>query len=91
MKDPGIERTIEAAIPELKLALRSIVEGSAVQIFTLADGVNQSTGVRSKILCFVVNDLSGAILEGTARGIEDSQKLLNEKMAQLAKRQGAAS
>jgi hypothetical protein len=69
-----IDRVIQAAEPELRIALRSVlVDHIPIHEFTIADNPNSQTGSRMKIECFLAMEPAAVILEGTARGNESSK------------------
>jgi len=59
--DVMIDRVIEAAIPD---------------IFTLADGTNSQTGIRSRVECILAHGVFVPVIEGAARGIDEYQRNL---------------
>lgn len=90
MPEKDLERCINAVLPELKVALRSIVNnGKASDAFTLLEWTqNSHGGVKSKIVCIVAVDTLAAVLEGTLQGVQQSNELY---AAQVARMKGLAS
>lgn len=83
MSPEQVDRVVKAAIPELKIALESVLENGAVHIFTLADATNSKTGIKTKLVCFIALDAPAAILEGTLKGIEEAQEINIRNFRQL--------
>ena len=82
--DQMIDRVIQAAEPELRIALRSVlVDHIPIHEFTIADNPNSQTGSRMKIECFLAMEPAAVILEGTARGNESSKIVLNLHCRQI--------
>ena len=83
MTDSQIDSLIERVKPELRTAFKALISGTGVHIFNFADGANSSSGVKSKIVCFLAHEAPAAILEGTAQGIDAAQKVFLSQMRTL--------
>lgn len=83
MTEEQLDRVIQAAIPELKVALRELLSGHAFHIFDIAAGHNSRTGVKSKIVIVLAQEAPGAVLEGCCRGMEESGKIFERQMGEI--------
>lgn len=88
MSDEQIDLVIAAAVPELKVALRGVLKGETVHIFNLADGRNLSTGIETKVVCFVATEAPAAVLEATARGLDKASEISVRAFKALASKWG---
>lgn len=85
MTSEQIERCIDAAIPELRTAIKTMIENQeGIHIFDIWSGRNSKTGIESKMVCFIAVDELALVLEGAAKGIGESQKLQMDRLKQLA-------
>jgi len=89
MTDDQIDNLIDRVKPEIRVAIRAILDGQAVHIFTLLDGRNSQTGARTKLIMFVAHEAPVALLEATANGMNEMagiyQRIMAEAQAGLAK------
>jgi len=79
ISDEQLADLVDKVKPDLVIALRAIMSGELVHIFDFADGKN-SQGIRSKVVLFMAEEISAAILEGTARGLQESAKIWQARL-----------
>lgn len=85
MSPQQIDRVIQAAVPELKIALESLLKtGAAAHTFTLAEGTNSATGIKTTVVCFIALEGAAAIIEGTLQGLAKAQEINLRVYEQLA-------
>lgn len=73
-RDEQAERVIEAAIPQLRDALKGLlVCGDTLHIFVLDLATGRGQG-EAKIVCFIADECTALVLEGAARGIDAANK-----------------
>jgi hypothetical protein len=77
-KKEMIDQCVAAMVPELKIALDSVMSGEACHAFTALDAANTASGLKQKIVCFLAFEYFADILEGTARGVDTAQKNVQE-------------
>ena len=66
-----LDRTIEAAIPEIRQALIMVLSRrAACDHFTIAKFSNKTPGFNGAIRCFIAEETIALILDGTSEGIE---------------------
>lgn len=79
MNDQQIEAFIERIKPDLKVAMKSLLSGKTVHMFDFAEGTN-SAGVRQKVVLFLANEPTAAILEGTVKGLDEAGRIITEQL-----------
>lgn len=88
MTDEQIDKLVEHMVPELKIAIRGVLNGEPVHAFAVAEGVNLETGVRTRLECFLATEclaiLIEAVLQGTNAAAIRGQELVRQ--AQEAQR-----
>jgi hypothetical protein len=83
--DAEIERVIEVAIPELREALKTVMQDhNPIDCFDIAKGTSSKTGVKTRYVCFIAHEFAACILEGTMKGIGDSMKAQMDLAASLS-------
>ena len=71
MTDEQIEQLIEHGIPELRVALKSMLrEHMVCHAFDFAVGTNAQTGIQSKIVVIMALEPVAMLLENCARGVK---------------------
>lgn len=85
MTDTQLDTLIDCMKPDIKIALKAILNGESVHIFDFAQGTNTETGMKTKIQLFMANELAGAILEGTTQGIDKMAKIFMSTIASTQK------
>lgn len=64
-------------MPEIRIALEALfTQKETCHAFTLGEMRHSQTGASMKVGVFVCNEFIGAVLEGTAHGIDESTKRL---------------
>jgi hypothetical protein len=82
MTDAQIDALIEKVKPEIRVAIRAVMEGQAVHIFDLLDGTNSSSGIKTKFVMFIAHEAPAAILEATVRGFEECGQIYQRLIKQ---------
>jgi hypothetical protein len=86
--DAEIERVIDAMIPEIRQSLKTVMqEHNPVDSFDCGTGTN-STGAKTRYVCFIAHEFAALIFEGTMKGMADSMKAQMELYRSVAGEKG---
>lgn len=84
--DERIEACVQAAIPELRIALADVFKTQGCHIFNIAQATDSKSGAQIKTVCFICPETLALIFENLITGLELSVKRATEINAQYAKR-----
>ena len=79
MDTDTLENTIQAALPELRIALADALSGN-MHAFNIAEGTNSQTGVRTSFVCFIVHEYTAIVLQAALHGMAASSQKMTADM-----------
>lgn len=83
MTDKKIDEVVAAIIPDLRIAVTSLLTGAPVHIFNAFAGKNSITGVETKIVLFLAHEVPGIVLESVVNGMGEANKRQEELLAEM--------
>jgi hypothetical protein len=86
MTDEELDLLIERVKPDIRESLKASLAGNACHTFTVMEGTNSQTGVRSSFVLFVVHEYTAMVLEAVVQGLAASSRRAMEHMMEARER-----
>ena len=80
MDTDTLENIIQAALPELRIALADALSGNMDFAFNIAEGTNSQTGARTSFVCFIVHEYAAIVLQAALHGMAASSQKMTADM-----------
>lgn len=77
MTDEQIDRIVQTAIPELRIALKAVTTAIPVHAFDIAQTCWSG---KSKLVCFIANEMFAAAIEGMCGGISAMHEIARRQL-----------
>ena len=75
ISDRATHELAVSMLPEIEKALKAVLMGEACHVFTFANIGQSDTGRSWDLWLFMATEFVGAVLEGTAKGCQESSRL----------------